>query len=121
MESDFEKVPNLEDASLAQPDKDYTPPKVSQFQAKKEPEKERPFSSGFDLVKENKNEEFEEAIENCKDLNDLANIVEQQYDKTKEAKLEGQAQKIRDGELPNAITREHGIRKRYMQLANIDN
>lgn len=120
MESDLKKVPSLEDASLAQPDEDYTPPKESQPR-EEESEEERPFSGGFNLVKENENKEFEDAIENCEDLSDLANIVERQYNKTKEAKLEGQAQKIRDGELLNAITREHGIRRRYMELANIDN
>ncbi|HPS28605.1 MAG TPA: hypothetical protein PLX10_02105 [Candidatus Paceibacterota bacterium] len=119
--ADLEKVPGLEDASLAEPGKDYVPPEASSSQAEKGPEEERPFSGGFKIVEENENKEFEYAIENCKDLDDLANIVEQQYDKTKEAKLEGQAQKIRDGELPDVITREHGIRKRYMQLANLDN
>jgi len=119
--ADLEKVPGLEDASLAQPDRDYVPPEASSSQPEKEAEEERPFSGGFDLVKENENKEFEGTVENSEDLNNLANIVEQRYDKTKEIKLEGQAQKIRDGELPDAITREYGIRKRYMQLANLDN
>lgn len=105
MESDLEKVPSLEDASLAQPDKDFTPPedKVNN----------QPTFNPEELHKERLEEKFMEDIKTGYTIEKLARIVERYGKDNGIPDMQIQASKIRNGALPETITREFGIRNQY--------
>lgn len=62
---------------------------------------------------------FEEAIKNC-GFEDLAQTVEDYGTKTDNQEIIDQAAIIRAGDI-SKMTGDYGIRKRYMEVANIDN
>lgn len=62
---------------------------------------------------------FEEAIKNC-GFEDLAQTVEDYGTRTDNQEIIDQAAIIRAGDI-SKMTGDYGIRKRYMEVANIDN
>lgn len=116
--ADLEKVPGLEDASLAQPGKDYAAPvEISDDNHETE---EKP-------VTPEEAKKFKAAIQGCKFLEELADTVEAFADKHQDMNLKIWAHKIRKpGELPDSIKsdygkEDYGIMDKFIELVDMMN
>lgn len=99
------EVSSLEDLGMAQPDKDFTPPKnEAHDQTTFDPE---------EMLEDRREEEFMETIKTGNTPEKLATILENYGKDNNIPDMQIQASKIRKGALPETITREFGIRDQY--------
>lgn len=112
------EVSNLEDLSAAQSGVDFIPPQEGQEREEKKPEEEKLTFDYKKMIEDRQEEELMGAIKISNTFEKLAAIVEK-YGKTNNLPdMLIQASKIRKNELPEAITREFGIRAQYEILVS---